>query len=90
MTASDTIKLEWSAPETRLDEELIELYEIDSYVIYYGSNLSKLSNSITIDSAEETEYVLAGLDAGTYYFVITTIDTEGLQSENSEPVTITL
>jgi hypothetical protein len=72
--------LSWRAPAERVDGESLPMTEIAGYRIYYGTssgqydfqapNVDAYTSSITIDD----------LPVGTYYFVMTTVDVNGLES----------
>lgn len=82
---TSTATLTWTAPLTRTDGSSIQLSEIDSYEIAYGTSPTELGNYMTVDGAE-TSVEISGLAAGTWYFSIRVIDTNGLASEYSEVV----
>ncbi|MDX1754893.1 MAG: PA14 domain-containing protein [Marinobacter sp.] len=82
---SGSITLTWTAPSTRVDGSSLSLSEIASYEIHYGQSSSNLDQSITVDGAEDT-YQFTGLASGTWYFSVTTFDTDGLASEPSEVI----
>ena len=75
-----SVSLSWRAPAERVDGESLALTEIAGYRIYYGTrsgqydfqapNVDAYTSSITIDD----------LPVGTYYFVMTTVDVNGLES----------
>ena len=88
-TAAD-ITLSWVAPAEREDNSGILLSEIAGYKIYYGATQGQYSNSDTINDGTATGYTFTGLPAGSYYFVVTTIDTEGRESQYSPEVVITI
>lgn len=83
--STSSATLTWTAPLTRTDGSSIQLSEIDSYEIAYGTSPTDLGNSMTVDGAE-TSAEISGLGAGTWYFSIRVIDTNGLASEYSEVV----
>ncbi|NOQ88440.1 MAG: hypothetical protein GQ550_05895, partial [Gammaproteobacteria bacterium] len=74
------IDLSWVAPVEREDNAPISPSEIAGFKIYYGSAQGQYSNSVTIDDGSATDYTFQNFTAGTYYFVITTLDTEGRES----------
>ncbi|MCR9188544.1 MAG: PA14 domain-containing protein [Alteromonadaceae bacterium] len=80
---TSTATLTWTAPLTRVDGSSIPLSEIDSYEIAYGTSPKNLDNSMMVDGAE-TSTEITGLAAGTWYFSIRVIDTNGLASEYSD------
>jgi VCBS repeat-containing protein len=86
--ASADITLSWTAPAEREDNTAISLSEIAGYKIYFGTTQGQYSNNVTINDGTAVGYTVTGLPAGTHYFVVTTIDTEGRESQYSSVVTI--
>lgn len=86
-TASTT--LHWSAPSTRTDGSSVSLPEISSYRLYYGPSATNTPNSINISDGTATQYTVT-LPAGTYYFRIAAIDTNGYTGLLSTALKITL
>ena len=88
---SDTpadITLSWVAPAEREDNSALSLSAIAGYKVYYGTTQGQYSDNVTINDGTAVGYTVTGLPAGTYYFVVTTIDTEGRESQYSSVVTI--
>ncbi len=84
------INLSWAAPSAREDNSSISLSEIAGYHVYYGKTQGQYSNNISINDGTTTGYTLANLPTGTYYFVLTTLDTEGRESQFSPEVVIVI
>lgn len=84
-----TAQLEWTAPGTRTDGSSISLSEIDRYEIVYGENPDALTKTVSVESGESS-YTFTDLPAGEWYFRIRVYDTNGLASELSEQVSITV
>ena len=89
ITVAD-IKLSWAAPAEREDNSSISLTEIAGYQVFYGQAQGQHPNSITINDGTAVGYTFTDLPAGTYYFVVTTVDTEGRESQLSSEVVITI
>jgi VCBS repeat-containing protein len=87
-SSSSSIRLSWTAPSEREDNSSISLSEIAGYTIRYGTTLGQYPNRVMINDGSATSYTFPGFPAGTYYFVLTTIDTEGLESQNSSVATV--
>ena len=83
------INLSWVAPAEREDNSSISLSEIAGYQVFYGKEQGLYSSSITINDGTATGYTFTSLPAGTYYFAVTTIDTEGRESQYSAEIMIT-
>ena len=86
----NTIIISWAAPAEREDNSSFSLSAIAGYQIYYGTVQSQYKVNTAINDGTATHYAFSGLPAGTYYFVVTTIDTKGRESENSSEVTVTI
>jgi len=84
------ITLSWLAPAEREDNSALSLSAIAGYKVYYGTTQDQYSDSVAINDGTAVAYTLTGVPAGTYYFVVTTIDTEGRESQHSSVVTITV
>ena len=82
------ITLSWVAPAEREDNSNLSLSAIAGYKVYYGTTQGQYPNSATINDGTAAGYTFTGLPAGTYHFVVTTIDTEGRESLYSSEVTI--
>ena len=83
------ISLTWTAPSEREDNSAISLSEIAGYHVFVGTTKGNYPNSITINDGTATGHTFTNLPTGTYYFVVTTIDTEGRESQFSSEVVIT-
>ncbi len=86
----NTIILSWIAPAEREDNSALSLSAIAGYKIYYGATQGQYSDNITINDGTAVDYTFTGLPGDTYYFVVTTVDTEGRESQYSSEVTITI
>ena len=80
------VSLSWVAPAEREDNAALSLSEIASYKIYYGSTQGQYTNSVAINDSTATGHTFTSFSSGTYYFVITTIDTDGRESQHSAEV----
>ena len=84
-TGSGSVTLSWTAPLTRLDGSSIALSEIASYTIDYGQDANNLQQSVSV-GGDRTSYSFDSLASGTWYFTIEVVDTNGLSSPPSSPV----
>jgi hypothetical protein len=82
------ISLSWVAPSERENNQPMSLAEIAGYKIYYGPKPNKYSNSVNIKDGSASGYTIRSLRAGTYFFSLTTYDTDGRESQQSRPVKI--
>ena len=86
----NNITLAWAAPAERENNDPISLSEIAGYKIYYGTAPGQYTNSVTINDGSAIDYTFQNFTAGSYYFVVTTVDTEGRESQFSSAVMITI
>ena len=70
----------WSAPSSRADGQPLSPGEIQGYRIYYGTASGQYVYSINIDDGSASSYTVQDLPVGTYYFVLTTVDSNGRES----------
>lgn len=74
---SGSITLQWTPPTTLADgSTAISLSDISGYKLFYGSSATNTPNVISINDGTATKYTIT-LPAGTYYFVISAIDSNG-------------
>jgi hypothetical protein len=73
--------LEWQAPDTSTDGST--LTDLAGYKIYYGTDVAKLTQTITIDNPSVSSYVVENLAPATYYFAVTAVNARGHESERS-------
>ena len=73
---------------TLIWDHSVDLPYIDGYRIYYGTEPGKYGDPIFVGKV--TQYTIAGLADGTYYFVLTAIDSRGLESVPTPEVFCTL
>ena len=88
--AASALTLSWVAPVEREDNMPISPSEISGYRIYYGTSKGQYPNSIDIDDGSATGYTFTNLTEGSYFFVVTTYDTDGRESKFSTEVVATL
>lgn len=80
---TSSIELSWDIPQAREDGSALDLYEINGYVIAYGTDQNDLSNQVTVDGASVQSKIVENLVNGTYYFAIATVDSDGVQGAYS-------
>jgi len=85
-----SIELNWDIPTSREDGSDLELYEIDGYVIAYGTESGSLTTQLTITGAADTDAVIDDLPTDTYYFAISTVDSDGVQGNYSSEITLSV
>lgn len=84
------INISWLAPAAREDNSPISLSEIAGYKIYYGSAQGQYTGNVAIYNSSTVNHTFQNFSSGTYYFVITTVDTQGRESKNSTELTHTI
>ena len=82
---SSSSGLGWVAPSEREDGTGLSPSEIAGFRIHYGTESGNYSNTIDIDDHTATQAMLADVPSGTYFVVMTTVDTEGRESLFSAP-----
>lgn len=81
-TSTGTATLSWMPPTENTDGSV--LTDLAGYKIYYGTTPGNYTSVITIDNPGITTYVVENLPGGsTYFFVITSVTSSGLESEFS-------
>jgi hypothetical protein len=88
--ANTPADLSWVAPSEREDGTGLALSEIAGYRIYYGTKTGVYQNYIVINDHTVEQTQIADVPAGTYYVVMTAIDTEGRESDYSSEVVVTV
>ena len=88
--ALSNIALTWTAPAVREDNSALSLAAIAGYKIYYGTTQGQYSSNTTINDGSATGYTFNNFASATYYFVVTTIDTDGRESQYSPEMTISI
>jgi VCBS repeat-containing protein len=86
-TSADIV-LSWTAPAEREDNSALTLSEIAGYKVYYGSDPGQYTNNVSINDATATGYTFTDFPADTYYFAVTTIDTDDRESQYSTEISI--
>lgn len=87
-TGSLSTTLSWTAPTQ--NEDGTTLADLAGYKIYWGTTPGVYTNSVTINEAGLTTYVIDNLAPGTYQFVATAFNSAGEESRYSSPATRTL
>ncbi len=82
--------LTWTPPTTRMNGSTLFDSDIASYKVYYGTTISgPYPNIVPVAKSACTPSCVAtitGLSSGTYYFVVTVIDTAAYESGYSTEV----
>jgi hypothetical protein len=76
--------LSWQPPTTRADGS--PLTNLAGYRVYYGTQAGTYPNRVVVNSPGVSAYVVDNLPPGTYWFVVTAVDANGLESAQSASV----
>ena len=79
--SNGTISLSWEPPTANTDGS--PLTNLKGYKIHYGTASGNYDQTVTINNAGVSSYVLENLSAGTYYIAISAVTTTGAQSDLS-------
>jgi hypothetical protein len=81
-TGTGVVTLSWMPPTDNTDGSTFN--DLSGYTIYYGTDATAMTNRISINNAGVTSYVIENLAANnTYYFVITALNSSGIESDHS-------
>lgn len=84
LTGSGDITLSWVAPVAREDESPISLSDISGYRVYYGTMPGVYPIQVIVNDGSADHVTLNDMSPGTYYFVLTTVDSGGRESSYSD------
>jgi hypothetical protein len=82
-------QLSWTYPSKRADGSDLDLPEIATFRIYHTTDDDNFEESFEVNG-DETALIVEDLSEGEHYFAITVVDTNGLESDFSEPVSKTI
>lgn len=85
-----SVQLSWTAPTTRANGTALASGEIAGYEIYMATSASGPFNTVVTTDGNVTQALIRDLAPGTYYFGITTLDTNGLESVMSQVRSLTI
>jgi Fibronectin type III domain len=86
-TTSASVTISWQTPSTNVNGSA--LTNLAGYHIHYGTDSYALTSEIAVPIGL-TDYVLTELQANhTYYFAISSYNTQGIESSNSPVVSVT-
>jgi hypothetical protein len=78
----------WVAPTANTDGTALS--NISGYRIYYGTSATSLTQSVDVNNAMATSYVIQGLTSGTWYFAVQVLTSSGTSSAVSTAVSDTI
>ncbi len=82
-----TVTLSWEAPTRNVDGTA--LTDLAGYRVYYGTSSRSYGTPIDVEKGLVT-YTLDGLEANTWYFAVTALDSDGNESEHSNELSATV
>ncbi|HUN71697.1 MAG TPA: putative Ig domain-containing protein [Steroidobacteraceae bacterium] len=78
------VTIAWTPPTENTNGST--LTNLAGYHIYYGTTQSNLSKVVSITNPGVASYVLSDLTSGTWYFALTSINSQGVESARSPVV----
>lgn len=87
-TNEASVIVKWIAPTTRSNGDPLSLSDIAGYRVYYGLQQGVYTKVDVNDST--AQQVTISDERGFYYFVLTTLDTAGRESEYSPVFQVTI
>lgn len=82
--------LRWDSPMTREDGSKLYPGEITGYKVYYKLLHQKKYKAIDVEGAHIDQLALDNFSPGAYEFSVSTVDTNGIESQRSDPVQVDL
>jgi regulation of enolase protein 1 (concanavalin A-like superfamily) len=86
--ASGSATLSWTPPTRNTDGST--LTNLSGYRVRWGTSSGSLTSSVTLNNPGLTSYVVGNLVPGTYYFVVTAVNSSGAESQFSNMGTKTV
>jgi hypothetical protein len=86
--ATGSATLSWTPPTTNTDGS--PLTNLAGYRVRWGTTAGNYPNSVTLNNAGLTSYVVSSLVPGTYYFVVTALNSAGVESQLSNVASKTI
>lgn len=82
------VTVAWTPPTKNDDGS--ELTDLSGYRIHYGNASKAYTASIDVPNPGLSRYTMEQLPAGQYFIAVTAVNAEGIESEYSSEVTVTL
>ena len=80
-TTTGSTTLSWQPPALNADGST--LTDLSAFKVYWGTTPGSYSKSTQISNAAARSYTVAGLTKGTWYFVVTALNAQGIESPYS-------
>lgn len=87
-STSGSALISWNRPTQRDDSSDLSEADITSYEIYHATSSNGSVEQIDSVSGSKLSYTATGLEAGTHYFYLATVDNSGLRSKLSSAVSV--
>lgn len=78
----------WIAPAQREDGMPISLSDIAGYKVYTGTAPGFYTENVSVDGSDATSKIFVDFAPGSYFICVTTLDTEGRESQFSDEIEI--
>ena len=88
--STGSFTLNWAAPVTRTDGTPLSLADIRGFRIYYGASAGNYEYLVNVRDGTAQSATVKNVPVGTYQVVMTTYDSNGLESGYSEKVSISV
>jgi hypothetical protein len=82
------LTLSWTPPDESTAGGPVP--ELAGYYIFYGTSADALTQTIMVYGGATTSYVIDSLPSGTYYFSVSTLSAQGIESPPSDVVSTTI
>jgi hypothetical protein len=87
-TGASSFTLSWMAPTQ--NEDGSALTDLAGYRIYYGTTTANYSEEVSLTSPGATSYVIENLVTGKYFLVMTSVNSDGLESKYTPELALDL
>lgn len=81
---TQSVTINWTPPTENTDGST--LTDLAGYHLYYGTSQSSLNHVVNITNPGLASYVVSNLSAATWYFAVTSVNTNGTESPRSAVV----
>jgi hypothetical protein len=85
-TQTGSVTLNWTAPVARTDGSPLSMSEIAGFTVHFGTSTGSHPNMLNVDDGSATSATIADLQVDTYYLTVTTRDSEGRESVDSDEI----
>ena len=86
--ATDSVTLSWTAPTLNVNGSAVT--DLAGYHIHYGTSATNLSTVVAVTGSSDTQHVISNLQPGTWYFAVTSFNSQNVESPMSAVLTVAL